>query len=172
MNRMYLVNSFVVSLNLSSSMHAYGNMPILGVNVCQLITNLCCVLNFILCLFCYQTAVTNGTYRLHLCFRCSFVDHVFHGYCVHNQQCRNRALVWLKLNMVDLYKMLLSLCHLVWLIWPKWFCTYMLRPLTDFDETWTLAILLLTYYFVLHYLVLTADCIWVTQKKHGTHQWK
>jgi hypothetical protein len=91
MNRLYLVNSFVVSLNLSSSVHVYGNMTVLGVNVCQLITNLCYVLNFILCLLSYQLAVRNGTYRLHLCFRCSIADHVFHGCYVENQQCQIRG---------------------------------------------------------------------------------
>jgi len=76
MNMMYLVNSFVVvCLNLSSSVHAYGSMPVLGVNVCQLITNLSYILNFILCLLCYQSAVSDGTYRLHSCFSLSFVPH-------------------------------------------------------------------------------------------------
>lgn len=48
MYRIYLVNNFVVvCLNLSSSVCAYGSMPVLGVNVCQLITNLSYILNFI-----------------------------------------------------------------------------------------------------------------------------
>jgi hypothetical protein len=69
-NRMYLVNSFVVvCLNLSSSVCVYGSMPVLGVNACQLITNLSYILNFIHCLLCYQSAGTDGTYRLHSCFR-------------------------------------------------------------------------------------------------------
>jgi hypothetical protein len=63
MNRMYLVNSFVVvCLNLSSSVRAYGSMPVLGENVCQLITNLIYILNFILCLLRYQSADTDGTF--------------------------------------------------------------------------------------------------------------
>jgi len=101
---MYLVSSFVVvCLNLSSSVRVYGSMPVLGVNVCQLITNLSYILNFILCLLCYQSAGTDGTYRLHSCFRWSFVPHSPWLSCPESTVLKSRGPVSLKFSMVDLY---------------------------------------------------------------------